>query len=212
MSDFVTAKVFPGKTNALVKNLMKVTGIKDPNEAVDSFNRGEWALTRISLDLLILVTPVITPTTTIPFVAGEKFVVNTAADAQVKISYIGRNFSENFLSKVEKPFLASTLKIARLSENATSRSIVKEIGGIVWAETTLTEMWARMEAQGHGQAGTLLTNGLSNIFFIRDSKGAYFTVRCLWQNDGWDCGAISDGNLSRWNAGSLVFFRNFPPK
>jgi hypothetical protein len=43
---FVIAKVFPGNLNALVKNMMKETGIKDPNEVVDSFNSGKWSLVK----------------------------------------------------------------------------------------------------------------------------------------------------------------------
>ncbi len=42
MSEFVIAEVMPGKLNALVKNLMKATGITDPNEVVRSINAGEW--------------------------------------------------------------------------------------------------------------------------------------------------------------------------
>lgn len=49
MSDtFVTAQVFPGKTNALVKNMMKAMGLNDPNEAVDAFNCGKWQLTKVA--------------------------------------------------------------------------------------------------------------------------------------------------------------------
>ncbi|PIT98507.1 MAG: hypothetical protein COT71_00465 [Candidatus Andersenbacteria bacterium CG10_big_fil_rev_8_21_14_0_10_54_11] len=39
---FVTAEVLPGKTNALVKNLMRPMEIDDPNEAVRRVNSGEW--------------------------------------------------------------------------------------------------------------------------------------------------------------------------
>jgi hypothetical protein len=39
---FVTARVYPGDQNALVKNMMKQMGINDPNEAVRRINSGEW--------------------------------------------------------------------------------------------------------------------------------------------------------------------------
>lgn len=45
MSDktlFVTANVYPGKLNSLVKNLMLQTGVDDPNEAVRLINSGEY--------------------------------------------------------------------------------------------------------------------------------------------------------------------------
>lgn len=38
---FVIANVLPGKLNAMVKNIMKQTGVSDPNEAVRMINAGE---------------------------------------------------------------------------------------------------------------------------------------------------------------------------
>jgi hypothetical protein len=38
---FVIADILPGKLNALVKNIMKQTGVTDPNEAVRMVNAGE---------------------------------------------------------------------------------------------------------------------------------------------------------------------------
>ncbi len=43
-SEFVIAEVMPGKLNALVKNIMKQTGVSDPNEAVRLVNSGEWVV------------------------------------------------------------------------------------------------------------------------------------------------------------------------
>jgi hypothetical protein len=44
--EFVTAEVYPGKLNSLVKNIMKQTGVDDPNEAVRLVNSGEWIVSR----------------------------------------------------------------------------------------------------------------------------------------------------------------------
>lgn len=41
MDSFVIANVLPGQLNALVKNIMKQTGVTDPNEAVRIINAGE---------------------------------------------------------------------------------------------------------------------------------------------------------------------------
>lgn len=43
---FAIAKVLPGNLNALVKNLERLTGVTDPNEAVRQVNAGEWELVR----------------------------------------------------------------------------------------------------------------------------------------------------------------------
>ena len=41
---FVISDVLPGKLNALVKNLMRLTDTEDPNEAVRRINSGEWVV------------------------------------------------------------------------------------------------------------------------------------------------------------------------
>jgi hypothetical protein len=44
---FAIAKVFPGKLNALVKNIMRQTGTKDPNEAVKLINSGKYVISKV---------------------------------------------------------------------------------------------------------------------------------------------------------------------
>jgi len=44
MSEFAIAEVFPGRLNALVKNMMRQMDINDPNEAVRRVNSGEWVV------------------------------------------------------------------------------------------------------------------------------------------------------------------------
>ncbi len=60
MSEFVIAEVLPGKLNALVKNLMKATGIADPNEVVRSINAGEWNIVSSSMSKLDRITFTVT--------------------------------------------------------------------------------------------------------------------------------------------------------
>ena len=43
---FAIAEVFPGRLNALVKNIMRQTGKTDPNEAVRLVNSGEWVVSK----------------------------------------------------------------------------------------------------------------------------------------------------------------------
>ena len=45
--EFAIAEVFPGKLNALVKNIMKQTRVDDPNEAVRLVNSGEWVISKM---------------------------------------------------------------------------------------------------------------------------------------------------------------------
>lgn len=162
----------------------------------------------IASALLVLVATVSVAATTVPFVAAEKFVINTKADANVSIYYLGSNFKTHFLGKTEKPFASSELNVHKLLKNALDKPIIEELGGEAKAETTLTEMFSLMEAQGHGQKGTLLTNGWVNIFYIRDVNGVLWAVRCRWAGDGWDCRACSVADPREWAAGRQVVSRN----
>jgi hypothetical protein len=213
MSDgFVTARVYPGDMNALVKNMMKAMGVTDPNDAVSSFNRGEWQLVKsaraVTLALLTTVGTVSVATTDKTFVAKEKFVISHKADAKVKIFYLGNNFKSWFLGKVEQPIVGSDLRVHRLVKNSVDTPIITELGGEAKVETTLTEMFSLMEKQGDGQAGDLLTNSYANIFYIRDVEGVLRAVGCYWSDDSWRVDALPLDRPSEWSVGSQVFSRN----
>ncbi|MFA6295709.1 MAG: hypothetical protein WC666_04855, partial [Candidatus Paceibacterota bacterium] len=44
--EFASANLKAGQLNALVKNIMKQTGVTDPVEAVRLFNAGEWVISK----------------------------------------------------------------------------------------------------------------------------------------------------------------------
>jgi len=69
-------------------------------------------------------------------------------------------------------------------------------------------MFALMAEQGNGEDGILLTNGYANIFYIRDIKGVFWAVRCLWGGGGWRVGAGSVGSPDGWIGGGRFFSRN----
>ncbi len=159
----------------------------------------------------LLLIPIGTATvaaTTAPFVARDRFVVNTGKKAPVKISYLGDNFKDWFLRKEEQPFTGSTLKYGKLSRYSVDGPIIKELGGEEHAETTLTELFALMEAQKNGENGPLLTNGYANIFYIKDAAGVLRAVYAGWSDDGWSVGAGDVPSPSVWHAGCQVFSRN----
>ncbi|EKE10712.1 MAG: hypothetical protein ACD_15C00208G0001 [uncultured bacterium] len=145
-----------------------------------------------------------------PFIAKEKFVVNTDSDAKVKIYSLGENFENNFLGKVENPIGKSTLYYFKLLKRLVDDSIMEELGGKDKVESSLYEMYSLMEKQGHGQAGILLTNGYANIFYIRDNVGVLWAVGCGWDVDGWRVNAYSVAGPDEWGGGSQVFSRNPP--
>lgn len=158
--------------------------------------------------LLTLVATASVAATTAPFVAAEKFVINTKADAKAKISFLGSNFKTHFLGKVEQPFSGGELKIHKLLKNSKDKPIIDELGGEAKAETFLSEIFSLIETQGNGQEGVLLTNGYANIFYIRDMNGVLWAVRCHWDGDGWHCGAFSILRPDEWPAAYQVISRN----
>jgi len=149
------------------------------------------------------------PATTRKFVAREKFVRDTSKEAHIRISYLGDNFTKNFIEKVEESFAGSILRYGKLRKSTVDGPIIAELGGGVKAETTLTEMFALMEQQGNGEEGALSTNGYANLFYIRDIRaGMPWTVYCIWLVDGWHVTTSSVGNLDEWGGGGQTFSRN----
>jgi hypothetical protein len=158
--------------------------------------------------LFIPVGTVAIAATTNPFVARVRFVVNTKSNAPVKISYLGDNFKEWFLDKTEDPFAGSTLNYGKLSRSSVDAPIIAELGGEEKAETSLTEIFALMEAQGNREDGPLLTNGYANIFYVKDAKGVLRTVFVYWSVDGWNVAANSITSPYTWRGDDQVFSRN----
>lgn len=70
-----------------------------------TFSKGPDVLIKTESPILELISTVIVPATNVPFVAKERFVLNTKSNAPVKISDLGSNFTAWFLSgdgKVEE--------------------------------------------------------------------------------------------------------------
>lgn len=167
-----------------------------------------YAKTIQLLEFLGIVT--LAPTTE-KFIAVEKFVYDISAEAKVKISCFGDNFSAWFLAnggKIEDPISEQTLRYAKLKQSSLDAPIIAELGGEAKAETTLQEIYGLMSKQARGEAGALLNNGWANIFYVRDKNGVLRAVGVGWDGDGWHVGAHSVEYPSRWFDGYQVFSRN----
>ena len=161
--------------------------------------------------ILELVSTVVVPATTGNLVAKEKFVRDTGRKAKVKISYLGDNFTEWFLSvsgKTEDPITEQALRYHKLRQSSVDGPIIAELGGAEKSETTLSEMFALMEKQGKGEDGVLLNNGYANIFYIKDQNAVLRAVCVFWYGDGWFVVAYSVEDPYRWRDGNQVFSRN----
>ncbi len=141
------------------------------------------------------------------FVARDHFMVDTSDEAEVKIGYLGANFQTWFLGKIEEPVGEAELAIHTLTEPALDAPILEELGER--AETTLSQFWALLKAQGRGEVGPLLTNGYANIAYIHDSEGTLRAVRARWDaaDGAWRVHADSVEHPIGWRASRQVVSR-----
>ena len=151
------------------------------------------------------------PATTERFLARDKFVLNYGRKAKsgVRISFLGDNFKEWFLDKIEEPVAETTLRYAKLLRSEVDGPIMYELGDA--RETTLAQIYALMGRQANGEEGVLLTNGHANIFYVNDAGGILRAVHVGWDSGvgGWDVIAHSVTLPSRWDGDDLrVFSRN----
>ncbi|MBI4992088.1 MAG: hypothetical protein HZB99_02615 [Candidatus Harrisonbacteria bacterium] len=137
------------------------------------------------------------------FVASDHL---TTTNKKVKIAYLGDNFRQHFLAKVEEPQAETELRISKLKKASPEAPILAELGDK--AETTLASIWELLKKQPKGESGKLLTNGYANIFYVRDAKGVLWAVSVRWRSAGWSVDAISVENPYVWYDGFQVFSRN----
>lgn len=204
----------PTQVLGIVCDLLQKLSDPDWVEAAKKFLRKEeisWAKepqTTKPEPLFIPIGTVAIPATKTPLIARDRFVVNTEPDAPVKISYLGDNFKEWFLDKIEEPFESSTLRSAKLSRSSVDGPIIAELGGEEKAETTLTELFSLLEKQPDGKPGSLLTNGWWNILYIKDANRVLRAVFARWDGHGWGLFADAVASPSPWLGGNPFFSRD----
>lgn len=205
---------FIGLLGQLMKNLLGQDA-KTWGDEFKKFLRKEpcWVVNKAvsTPSILGFISTIVIPATTSRFVAREKFVLDTSRKAKVKISYLGDNFTEWFLSgngKTEDPITEQTLRYHNLRQSSADDSVIAELGGAKNSETTLSEMFSLMKKQGKGEDGVLLSNGRANIFYIRDQNEVLRAVGVRWGGLGWGVGASSVEGRHWWGGGSQVFSRN----
>lgn len=164
-------------------------------------------------DLLEFISTIGFPATTSKFVAEDKFTINTKSNMQVKISSLGYNFTNWFLShkgKTEDSIGKNTIMdYFKLRNPSTDYCIVEALGGEAKAEIYLSEMFFLMEKQKNGENGILSNNFVFyNIFYIKDRCGVLRRVYMFWNCTGWDIDADNVVNPYGWGIGSRVFSRN----
>jgi|GEM_PF-6655000 len=132
------------------------------------------------------------------------------AIAKLVVGYLGRDFSIDFLPKIESNIVPSKLQSFRLNRDSKGGQIIDYLGGECAVETTVAEMVDMMMRQGRGcRKGNLLTNGNGNVFYIRNASGVLNGVACRWLSEYhfWYIGSCSSDHSEGWEAGDRVFIR-----
>lgn len=204
-----------GWTNEEIKRLCEGTVLGDVRRVI----RGEAEIRPIGRSrevplpddsLLELVTTVEIPEIR-GFTPEDKFKIGVVDG--VKIGWLGDNLRNMFLNnggRVEFNVPASTLRVHRLVRNSLDAPIITALGGEDAAEISLAAVWELLKKQGSGGRGILLTNGYSNIIYVRDATGRLWAVYCRWDADCgfWCVDARSVTRPFRWFAGNRVFSRD----
>lgn len=146
---------------------------------------------------------IFTPVTTIKVKGAKGFCLK----GQLKyfnIGWIGENFKKNFLDKEETDIPDATLSIQKLVRDSFDKDILAELGDK--AETKLVYVFNLIKNQLNGNAGPLLTNGNSNVFYIRNKNNELWVVNVYWNSDYgyWGVGADPIEDPYCWDAGSQV--------
>lgn len=142
------------------------------------------------------------------FIVAEHFVVNTGNTAVAKVSVLGDNFKNWFLTEVEGGPVGITLSYHQLLRKSVDELIIKELGGEAKVEASLVVVWHLMCQQRNREPGVLITNGEFNVFYVLDVDNVLRAVVVSWHGGGWDVSALSLMSPSGWDAGCRVFSHN----
>ncbi len=147
------------------------------------------------------------------FVANENFTIDITSDAKIKISYLGENFTKNFLlgeGKIEKINPTNKNKHTVCSvclKNLvalTDQEIIAELGGEERVEMTLSEVFCILK---ENESFLLKVKNFSNIFYVRDKNLNLRSVSIRFMDGGWNVGSPSFRN-DRWATGNNFFVPN----
>jgi len=153
--------------------------------------------------LLAFVGSIVLPATE-KFVAEKNFTRGAG-----NIGWLGDNFKNWFLGKVEEPAAEAELRYLTLTRASVDTPIISELGGEEKCEVALAHVFALIERQKTGNPGELLTSGYANIFYVRDVNATLRAVSARWRagRGYWGVGASPVGYPGVWGADYRVFSR-----
>lgn len=139
------------------------------------------------------------------FSAGDHFKENIAPSADVRIAWLGATFARRFVIKIEDADGETVLQFHTVLRPSRDHHIIEELDDR--HETRLADLWCLLKVQASGEPGTLLTDAVPNIFYVRDSSGVLGAVDAVWGGAGWEIGASPIDGERMWPVGVRVMSR-----
>jgi hypothetical protein len=139
------------------------------------------------------------------FVAQDHFREDVSSSAAVEITWLGAMFRQRFLSKIEGNVGGAILRRFVLRRSSPNAEIIAGLN--IHHETQLADVWCLLLRQPNGEAGTLLTNAIPNVFYIRDADDVLRAVDAVWGGAGWEIGASPIDGSHQWPSYSQVIAR-----
>jgi hypothetical protein len=173
--------------------------IQNPQSAVELFVGAIKNRPVPKASILELIGTTVIPATDKKLVAKDFFTE--------KKFYLGDNFKDWFLKKIEDPIGEVNVRYQKLTKSSVDGPIIAELGGEEKVETTLATIADLIGRQAKGENGILLTNGYANIFYVRDATELLRAVSVYWCGDRWNVDADSVELPSDWNDDRQVFSR-----
>lgn len=94
-----------------------------------------------------------------------------------------------------------------LTKNSLDKEIIASLGGESAVEVTLLGIHELIKLQFNGEAGVLLTDGRTNLFYARDTDGILVALYVNWNNGDWFANISPIEDPVWWLAGCRVFSR-----
>lgn len=134
---------------------------------------------------------------TVPVSGSKRFVTKDHIQS-ANIGWMGPNFREFFLDKIEENVGDTTIAIYRLEKASLDAPIRAQLGDR--AKIKLCHFFALIEKQSKREDGPLLTHGYANVAYIEANDGKVWVVGAHWRSgDGfWHVEAFSVENPSGW--------------
>lgn len=152
--------------------------------------------------LLKVIGTVTLPATTTWFIAKNVFLLGPSTKTGYDAS---EDFARRFSEKIEGSMAKQSLIYHELHNPSADDPIIAELGGEEWAETSLTVIHGLIVSQRNGEQGALLTNGLPNVFYVRDASGILCSIIVSRLSPAWSLDAYPRDHPDECERGSRVF-------